>query len=101
MATRRPETVVAFGDFLTNGHNSTVGGNARYTDALAERLIADHSPLSVTNAGITGNLLLHQLPCFGGTGITRFERDALDQPGIRTVISMEGVDGTSPLDTGS
>ena len=90
VATRGPETVVAFGDSITNGHNSTVGGNSRYTDALAERLIADHSPLSVANAGITGNLLLHQLPCFGETGITRFERDALGQPGVRTVILMEG-----------
>jgi len=88
--TRRPETVVAFGDSITNGHNSTVGGNARYTDALAERLIAGHSPLSVANAGISGNLLLHQLPCFGETGVTRFQRDALDQPGVRTVILMEG-----------
>ena len=88
--TRGAGTVVAFGDSITNGHNSTVGGNARYTDALAERLIADHSPLSVANAGISGNLLLHQLPCFGETGITRFARDALDQPGVRTVILMEG-----------
>ena len=90
VATGGPQTVVAFGDSITNGHNSTVGGNARYTDALAERLFAAQSPLSVANAGITGNLLLHQLPCFGETGITRFERDALDQPGVRTVILMEG-----------
>lgn len=90
VATRGPQTVVAFGDSITNGHNSTVDGNDRYTDALAERLIAAQSPLSVANAGITGNLLLHQLPCFGETGITRFERDALDQPGVRTVIVMEG-----------
>jgi len=90
VATPGPQTVVAFGDSITNGHNSTVGGNDRYTDALAERLIAAHSPLSVANAGITGNLLLHQLPCFGETGITRFGRDALDQPGARTVILMEG-----------
>ena len=90
VATRGPEAVVAFGDSITNGHNSTVGGNARYTDALADRLIAAHSPLSVANAGITGNLLLHQLPCFGESGITRFQRDALDQPGVRTVILMEG-----------
>ena len=26
------------------------------------------TPLSVANAGITGNLLLHQLPCFGRLG---------------------------------
>jgi len=90
VATRGPQTVVAFGDSITNGHNSSVGGNDRYTDALAERLLAEHSPLSVANAGITGNLLLHQLPCFGETGITRFERDALYQPGARTVILMEG-----------
>ena len=90
VATRGPQTVVAFGDSITNGHNSTVGGNARYTDALAERLIAAQSRLSVANAGITGNLLLHQLPCFGQTGITRFQRDALGQPGVRTVIVMEG-----------
>ena len=88
--TRGPQTVVAFGDSITNGHNSTAGGNDRYTDALADRLIADHSPRSVANAGITGNLLLHQLPCFGQTGITRFGRDALGQPGVRTVIVMEG-----------
>ena len=68
VATRGPEAVVAFGDSITNGHNSTVDGNDRYTDALAERLIAAHSPLSVANAGITGNLLLHQLPCFGEPG---------------------------------
>jgi len=90
VATRDPGTVVAFGDSITNGHNSTVGGNDRYTDALADRLVAAHRPLSVANAGITGNLLLHQLPCFGAAGITRFQRDALGQPGVRTVILMEG-----------
>ena len=67
-----------------------MGGNARYTNALADRLVAAHRPLSVANAGITGNLLLHQLLCFGETGITRFQRDALGQPGVRTVILMEG-----------
>jgi lysophospholipase L1-like esterase len=81
---------VAFGDSITNGHNSTVSGNDRYTDFLADRLAAAHRPLAVVNEGITGNLLLHQLPCFGEAGVTRFERDALDQPGVRTVILLEG-----------
>jgi lysophospholipase L1-like esterase len=44
----------------------------------------------VANVGITGNLLLSELPCFGRTGVTRFERDALGQPGVRTVIVEEG-----------
>ena len=83
-------TIVAFGDSITNGHNSTVGASKRYTDALAERLIAAHIPLAVANAGITGNLLLSQVPCFGQSGITRFQRDALNQPGVRTIILLEG-----------
>ncbi|TDU88360.1 lysophospholipase L1-like esterase [Kribbella voronezhensis] len=87
--TGRRGTVVAFGDSLTNGHNSTVGADRRYSDALAERLIRTGRP--VVNAGISGNLLLSELPCFGESGITRFRRDALDQPGVRTVIVAEGI----------
>ena len=83
-------TVVAFGDSISNGHNSTVGASARYSDGLAERLAAARVPLAVANAGITGNLLLSQVPCFGEPGVTRFQRDALGQPGVRTVILLEG-----------
>ena len=70
-------TVVAFGDSISNGHNSTVGASARYSDVLAGRLAAAHIPLGVANAGITGNLLLSQVPCFGEAGLARFRRDAL------------------------
>ena len=83
-------TVVAFGDSISNGHNSTVGASARYSDVLAERLAAAHIPLGVANEGITGNLLLSQVPCFGEPGRTRFRPDTLDQPGVRTVILEEG-----------
>jgi lysophospholipase L1-like esterase len=83
-------TVVAFGDSITNGHNSTPGGDARYTDGLADRLTSAHRELDVANVGISGNLLLSELPCFGGSGVDRFRRDALDQPGVRTVILLEG-----------
>lgn len=81
-------TVVAFGDSITNGHNSTVGADRRYSDDLARRL--GTTGLAVANAGITGNLVLSELPCFGSVGVTRFERDALGQPGVRTVIVEEG-----------
>jgi lysophospholipase L1-like esterase len=81
-------TVVTFGDSITNGHNSTVGADRRYSDALAQRLRTTR--LGVANVGITGNLLLSELPCFGAQGVSRFERDALGQPGVRTVIVEEG-----------
>jgi len=83
-------TVVTFGDSITNGHNSTAGGNDRYPDALADRLAAARRPLAVANTGISGNTLLNGLPCFGEKGLTRFQRDALSQPGVRAVIFGEG-----------
>jgi len=83
-------TVVSFGDSITNGHNSTVGGNDRYPDALAGRLVGAHRQMNVANLGISGNLLLSELPCFGPKGVNRFQRDALAQPGVRTVILLEG-----------
>jgi hypothetical protein len=60
------------------------------SDVLAGRLAAARIPLGVANAGITGNLLLSQVPCFGEAGLARFQRDALGQPGVRTVILLEG-----------
>ena len=87
---RTRPTVVTFGDSITNGHNSTIGGNDRYSDVLAARLAHGRRPLAVANSGISGNMLLNELPCFGAKGITRFQRDALDQPGVRTVIFLEG-----------
>ena len=87
---RSRNTVVTFGDSITNGHNSTVGGNDRYSDALAGRLAFGRRPLAVANSGISGNTLLNGLACFGEKGITRFRRDALGQPGVRTVIFLEG-----------
>jgi GDSL-like Lipase/Acylhydrolase family len=44
----------------------------------------------VANTGISGNPLLNGLACFGEKGITRFQREALGQPGVRTVIFGEG-----------
>lgn len=79
-------TVVTFGDSITNGHNSTPGADHRYSDYLALRL----HRTGVANVGISGNLLLSELPCFGASGVSRFERDALAQPGVRTVIVEEG-----------
>jgi lysophospholipase L1-like esterase len=49
---RSRNTVAAFGDSITNGHNSTVGGNDRYPDALAGRLALARRPPAVANSGI-------------------------------------------------
>ncbi|MBM7774364.1 lysophospholipase L1-like esterase [Actinokineospora baliensis] len=84
----RRNVVVAFGDSITEGAGSTPDANNRYPDEVAERL---KGRLPVVNAGIGGNRVLNDSPCFGPKGVDRFTRDALGQPGVRTVILLEGI----------
>ncbi|MEJ2856814.1 MULTISPECIES: SGNH/GDSL hydrolase family protein [unclassified Saccharothrix] len=84
----RPDTVVTFGDSITDGAGATVDADNRYPDELAERL---RGRKNVVNAGIGGNRVLNDSPCFGEKATTRFARDALSQPDVRTVIVLEGI----------
>lgn len=86
--TPRREVVVAFGDSITDGTASTVDADNRYPDELAERL---GGRLGVVNAGIGGNRVLNDSSCFGEKALSRFERDALGQPDVRTVVLLEGI----------
>ena len=86
--TPRREVVVAFGDSITDGAASTVDADNRYPDELAERLGGRRG---VVNAGIGGNRVLNDSTCFGEKATARFERDALAQPDVRTVILLEGI----------
>lgn len=87
----RPRAVVTFGDSITDGFGATIDGDDRYPDALAERLLAAGRPHPVLNAGIGSNKLLTDSACGGYAGISRFTRDALDQPGVGTVVVLIGV----------
>ena len=84
-------TVVAFGDSITDGHGTTANTDNRYPDQLAERIVAGHAKLGVINAGINGNKLLADSPCYGEKGVTRFHRDVLAQPGVRSVVVLAGI----------
>jgi lysophospholipase L1-like esterase len=91
-SSRAAGTVVALGDSITDGVNSSVGGNDRWPDDLARRLGAVASPtLSVADEGIGGNRLLTASRCCGASAQARFARDALDQSGVRDVIVLEGI----------
>ena len=52
----------------------------------AQRLhpCVDRAP-GVVDEGITGNRVLSDSSCFGLSALTRFERDALSEPGVRAV----------------
>ena len=93
--------IVAFGSSLTDGDGSTQDGNHRWPDALAERLQKGgegYSEASVLNEGIIGNRLLNDSPQaspfgagLGQAGLARFDRDVLDQAGVRYVVVGLGI----------
>lgn len=84
------KVVVAFGDSLTDGSNSTVGASKRYPNQLDDRLKATGmNTVSVVNAGIEGNRWLHD--GVGPAGTTRFATDALNISGVSHIIVLLGI----------
>jgi lysophospholipase L1-like esterase len=92
--------VVTYGSSTTDGLLSGVGGprglrNTRWPDFLARRLRLAGRPLSVVNAGISGNRLrLDAAPgseAFGPRGLSRLAPDVVAVPGARTVVVLEGI----------
>lgn len=82
--------VVAFGDSITDGWASSSDLNRRWPDYLARRLrSAGTDVLGVANEGISGNKVLSDGG--GPSALKRLQRDVLSQPGLRTVVLLEGI----------
>jgi lysophospholipase L1-like esterase len=86
-------TVVAFGDSITDGTESTADGFDDYPDVLARRLNAAGMRLGIVNEGLAGasagtcpvsNLV------WGDPGALRFARDVTSWPNVRSVIILLG-----------
>ncbi|MFK4065296.1 SGNH/GDSL hydrolase family protein [Streptomyces sp. NPDC029674] len=88
---QRRDGVVLFGDSITDGFASSTDRDRRWSDALAERLDEAGKPRPVLNAGIGGNMVLNDSAWYGEKSANRFARDALDLPGVGTVVVLEGV----------
>src|SRR5712691_9683035 len=81
--------VVALGDSLTDGNISTIDAFCRWPDQLARRLTQRGGrPIGVMNNGLGGNRILHDIR--GASGLRRFDRDVLSQPGVTHCIVMLG-----------
>lgn len=83
------ESLVCFGDSITDGSISTWNGFDAWPDVLADGLQADPatSKISVVNTGIGGNSI------WGGSGTPakdRFERDVLGVAGVRYAVILIG-----------
>jgi lysophospholipase L1-like esterase len=108
--------VVALGDSITDGYGGEphasadnpagerenpvgVGLNQRWPDDLARRLIAAGRPLSVLDAGISGNRILvggasdgaPLLAVSGPSALNRLSTDVLGQSSVSDVIVLEGI----------
>jgi len=83
--------VVTLGDSITDGRGSTTDGNNRWPDNLSRRLRENPATaeVAVLNQGIGGNAVLSG--GLGPTAVSRFQRDVLDQSGVRWVIVLHGV----------
>lgn len=98
--------VVALGDSITEGANSTASTNRRWPDFLAARLNAVGNRVGVrgvVNEGISGNAVTKDFNCCGGnpSGLARLDRDVLSHDGVTSVIVALGINdiGNYPNET--
>jgi lysophospholipase L1-like esterase len=81
--------IVAVGDSLTDANISTHDGHHNWPSQLARRLIKRGGrPIAVMNQGLGGNRILHDVR--GDSGLRRFDRDVIAQPGVTHAIIMLG-----------
>ena len=95
---RSDGSVAIIGDSITDGTNSSLNGQARWPDRLAERLLARPGPKDpgILNLGMAGNAVTHDgseinFPELGLNGLARLHRDAFSQTGVETVIVFLGI----------
>jgi len=93
LASGQARTVVALGDSITDGAESTPDRDRRWPDELARLLQSSRSlsRFAVANAGITGNRVLHDTGIYGPSALRRLAGDVLSQPGLGAVILFEGI----------
>ncbi len=91
--------VVAFGDSITDGTDSTLNGDDRWPDVLSRRLHASYgAQVAIVNAGIGGNRVIGPAiysaaqPFTGGpSALQRLDRDVLSLSGVSSIIWLEGI----------
>lgn len=81
--------VVALGDSITDGYNSTPDTNNRWPDHLARRLAAAGHATGILNLGIDGNRVLADGA--GVSALARFDRDVIAAPGVTHMFVLEGI----------
>jgi lysophospholipase L1-like esterase len=91
VAPENAAAVAVLGNSITDGRGSGTNKQNRWPDELAKRLRENPATqeVAVLNEGIGGNCVLRG--CLGPSAISRFDRDILNQSGIRWLIILEGI----------
>lgn len=91
MAPDSAAAVATLGNSITDGRGSGTNKQNRWPDELARRLQNNPATqhIAVLNQGIGGNCVLRD--CLGPAAMSRFERDVINQTGVRWLIILEGI----------
>jgi lysophospholipase L1-like esterase len=91
MAPAKAAAIVAFGDSITDGAQSTVNTDHSWPALLAARLAKNPKTagIGVSNQGIGGNRVLRDIT--GVSALGRFDRDVLSQSGVKWLMLLEGI----------
>lgn len=91
--------VAILGNSITDGRGSSTDMQNRWPDILSERLLANAGTekIGILNEGIGGNCVLKD--CLGPSGVSRFDRDILNQAGVRAAIIGEGVNDLNGINS--
>ena len=83
--------VAILGNSITDGRGSGTNKQDRWPDELAIRLLNNRRTrnIAVLNQGIGGNCVIRG--GLGPTALSRFDRDVINQDGVRWLIIFEGV----------
>ncbi len=92
--------IATLGNSITDGRGSGTNKQDRWPDELARRLQANSATkqVAVLNEGIGGNCVLSK--CLGPSALSRFQRDVLDQSGVKWLIILEGINDIGNGGTG-
>ena len=91
LAPAKAAAIVAFGDSITDGAQSTVNTDHSWPALLAARLARNPktADIGVSNQGIGGNRVRRDIT--GVSALGRFDRDVLGQSGVKWLMLLEGI----------
>ncbi|MCQ2213452.1 MAG: SGNH/GDSL hydrolase family protein [Bacteroidaceae bacterium] len=88
---KQTRAVAILGNSITDGRGSTTNQQNRWADNLSRSLLKNKATrdVAVLNLGIGGNCVLRG--GLGPTGAKRFNRDIMQQEGVKYIIIFEGI----------